>query len=117
MTNKEQKNIFVLAIAIVMLVLGILSIFDNGKTEDNIHTVSQWTFRDGYKITIDWSVYKDETVYDNEDPTIRYYYGCLNDGIYTDFWYMSAEQWYREVYEKECQVERCSFEHLTEWRW
>lgn len=116
MTNKEQKNAFVLAIAIVMALLAIASIFDNGKSEGNDNKVSQWTFSDGVKITIAWSVFEDEPHYDGT-PQIRYYYGCINDGLSTCFWYMSAEQWYKVIYEKETTVERISYEILTEWRW
>lgn len=117
MTNKEQKNIFVLVLTIVMLILGIMSIFDNGgKSEESDNAVSQWTFSDGVKITVAWNVFEDDLYYDGA-PQIRYYYGCFNNGMSTDFWYMSAEQWYKAIYEKEISVERISYEILTEWRW
>ena len=111
MTNKEMKNTFVLVGVMILIVIEIYNIV--APYMFKIYTVDQYTFEDGSKITIDWNVYEDSEEYKN----VRYYKGCFNKGYDTDFWYMSAEQWYRELYFKggDDYAQYCAT--LKEWRW
>ena len=111
MTNKEQKNVFVIAMATILIVV-IIAI---GITQDinRHHDVDQFVYSDGTKITIDWSKNEKSDEYKN----VSYFYGCINDGIYANFWWMSAEQWHARVFEKDFECERTFGGPVKEWRW
>lgn len=113
MTNKEMKNLFVLAMTVVLMVVGIWTVIDNYMFSKNTYTVDQYTFKDGSKITVDWNVYEDSNQYKN----VRYFKGVINDNGYIETWLMSAEQWYKLIYERggENYAQYCAT--LTEWRW
>lgn len=112
MTYREMKNVFVLTMAIMLLIIGVYNVIDEIIPKHK-YTVDQYKFNDGSKITIDWNLYEDSEEYKN----VRYYFGCINDGLDIINCYMTAEQWHKQIYEKELDNYEWSYEILTEWRW
>lgn len=111
MTNKEMKNVFVLAMAIILLIVGIIETVSSMAEK---YTVDQFCFNDGYKITVDWNK-MEESEY-SHDP---FYYGCINNGTETIFWYTTATGWYTWIYDhiEDGHDHHEYLEQKTEWRW
>ena len=111
MTNKEMKNIFV--ITMLALFIGCSIVIGIIQDISYSHDVDQFTYTDGTKITIDWSKSEPSEDYKN----VTYYFGCINNGMNAQYWYMSAEQWYARVFEKDTECERTFGGPVKEWRW
>lgn len=114
MTQRKWNKI---VLAVVLVGIAIISFCFTGIVlKHNQYSVDQYLFEDGSKITVDWNKYEDSTEFKN----VRYYYGYINGTVIDGFaggWYMSAEQWYKLIYEKggEDYARYCAT--LTEWRW
>lgn len=108
-----MKKIMFGAIAVMIAVT--LFCLTGMVIERGRYSVDQYVFEDGSKITVDWNKYEDSEEYKN----VRYYYGYINGEIdsFSGGWYMTAEQWYKLIYEKggENYARYCAT--LTEWRW
>ena len=109
MKKMNRIGFCVIAVVIAMVLFYITEIvIERGR-----YSVDQYVFEDGSKITVDWNKYEDSEEYKN----VRYYYGYLNETGNSGGWYMTAEQWYKLIYEKGGKDYARYCATLTEWRW
>ena len=110
-----KKNVLMVILVLALAIMSVAETANYVITTDSEpkYSVSQYRFEDGYTITIDWSGHGVA-----EYEGMKYYYGCINDGIETGFYMWPAHVWGRRLLEHangKDSAEYCA--ELTEWRW